>query len=484
MNAGRLLAERRRLLSVACLHYQLRCQTRPSEGHVLVSSRAHVRHMGIFREFSKRLKGEMEKNPELQKSIQDLKETACSLKHRTKETTEKLYKHVGVVREEAGTRARQVSDVLKERVHGVKERVSEATSQVKESISASRQRERETPISSQSRDGASETVQDKGSTGEKEASSKEEISSRSLFGHFAKGFNVVTSTTSSLLSKVKSTKLVDIAKQSYKSVRDELTTTSTKRKKAKFAATSSAPRSNIMDVVPVERKRSFWEKRWDFWKEKAESNRVYKRFKGVKQHPVVLKGQEIAEDMRERWETSDSPVVHKIQDLNESLFGETATAMALKAIRRRDPTFSFPDFLSEVQENARDVLQAYLKGDIEELRKRCSREVVDRCRAERKAYESQGIFFDNKILHVSDLELKETKLLGNVPIIIVTFQTQQIFCVRDKHGKITQGAKDDILTVYYAWAMQQVSPEEMEEGEIFPQWQLREMQQLGVQAII
>jgi hypothetical protein len=32
--------------------------------------------------------------------------------------------------------------------------------------------------------------------------------------------------------------------------------------------------------------------------------------------------------------------------------------------------------------------------------------------------------------------------------------------------------------------MQQVGPEEMDEDEIFPQWQLREMQQLGVRAII
>eukprot|EP00250_Pteridium_aquilinum_P014724 c22158_g1_i2 orf=737-1726(+) len=318
----------------------------------------------------------------------------------------------------------------------------------------------------------------------KEGLPKEESGSKVLFNKFAKGFEVISSSTSSLLNKVKGTKLIDLAKQGYTVLKEELTTTSLKRKKTKYSATSSAPRSSITDVVPVVKKRSIWEKRWDDWKEKAESNKIYKRFKGVKKHPVVLKGQEIAEDIRERWETSDSPVVHKIQDLNESLFGETATAVALKVIRQRDPTFSFPDFLLEVQENARDVLQAYLKGDIEELQKRCSREVVDRCRAERRAYESQGIFFDNKILHVSDIELKETKLLGNVPIIIITFQTQQIFCVRDKHGKITQGAKDDILTVYYFWAMQQVSPEEMEEGEIFPQWQLREMQQLGVQAII
>ncbi|GAA0167207.1 hypothetical protein LIER_40334 [Lithospermum erythrorhizon] len=43
---------------------------------------------------------------------------------------------------------------------------------------------------------------------------------------------------------------------------------------------------------------------------------------------------EIAEDMRERWETSDH---HKIQDLSETAFGETTSAMSLKEIRRRDP---------------------------------------------------------------------------------------------------------------------------------------------------
>lgn len=45
-------------------------------------------------------------------------------------------------------------------------------------------------------------------------------------------------------------------------------------------------------------------------------------------------------------------------------------------------------------------------------------------------------------------------------------------------------SQDDIHTVYYGWAMQQLSAEELEEGEIHPRWQLREMQQLGIQAII
>lgn len=44
--------------------------------------------------------------------------------------------------------------------------------------------------------------------------------------------------------------------------------------------------------------------------------------------------------------------------------------------------------------------------------------------------------------------------------------------------------QDDIHTVYYAWAMQQVSPDENEPGDYLAHWKLREMQQAGMQAII
>jgi import inner membrane translocase subunit TIM44 len=89
-----------------------------------------------------------------------------------------------------------------------------------------------------------------------------------------------------------------------------------------------------------------------------------------------------------------------------------------------------------------------------------------------------------QILHISDVEVKDTKLLGNSPIIIVAFQTQQIYCARDRDGNITEGAKDEIHTVHYAWAMQQVIPGEMQEFDIHRRWKLREMQQLGIQALI
>ncbi|KAK9135179.1 hypothetical protein Syun_014509 [Stephania yunnanensis] len=93
-------------------------------------------------------------------------------------------------------------------------------------------------------------------------------------------------------------------------------------------------------------------------------------------------------------------------------------------------------------------------------------------------------FYPAQILHISELEIKETKPMGSTPIIIVVFQTQQIHCIRERQGSITEGGKDTIHTVYYAWAMQQMDVEELGEGALYPLWRLREMQQLGIQALI
>ncbi|KAL0295795.1 UNVERIFIED_CONTAM: Mitochondrial import inner membrane translocase subunit TIM44-2 [Sesamum calycinum] len=216
---------------------------------------------------------------------------------------------------------------------------------------------------------------------------------------------------------------------------------------------------------------------------KQTTEQLYKHVDGVWTQ-AEEKAKKIAEDMRERWETSDHPVVHKIQDISETVLGESDAAMSFKEIRRRDPTFSLPEFVAEVQEVVKPVLNAYFKGDTEVLEKYCSSHVIERCKAEHKAFESQGIFFDNKILHISEVEVRETKMMGETPIIIVAFQTQQVYCIRDRLGAITEGGQDTIHTVYYAWAMQQLDPEELGEAAPYSIWKLREMQQLGVRALI
>ncbi|KAI3842494.1 hypothetical protein MKW92_022795 [Papaver armeniacum] len=314
----------------------------------------------VFNEFSEKLKGEVKSNPDIQKSIKQLKEKAGEikmakeeLKVRTKQTTEKIYKSVDGVWTEAEATAKKVSA-------NVKEKFSAATEEVKETFGLGKQ---------------------------------------------------------------------DSGAHKYETY-----------------------------IVIVPTKQSRWGKKWEAFKEKMQGNPVIKRMSGISEP-----------DVREAWERSDHPVVHKIQDYE---------------IRRRDPSFSLPEFVSEVQEMIRPTLIAYFKGDVETLKKNCSPEVIERCKAEKLAYESQGMFFSNKILHISDVEVHETKLMGNSPIIIVLFQTQQIYCVMDKEGSITEGGKDTIQTVFYKWTMQQLDVEDQEEGALLSIWRLRKTQQLGMKALI
>ncbi|KAJ0895049.1 putative Tim44-like domain, NTF2-like domain superfamily protein [Helianthus annuus] len=41
----------------------------------------------------------------------------------------------------------------------------------------------------------------------------------------------------------------------------------------------------------------------------------------------------------------------------------------------------------------------------------------------------QGTFYDNKILHISEVDIRETKMMGDNPLIIVGFHTKQVYYV-------------------------------------------------------
>jgi hypothetical protein len=195
------------------------------------------------------------------------------------------------------------------------------------------------------------------------------------------------------------------------------------------------------------------------------------------------------EDLRERWETSDSPMVHRIQDASESFFGETDQAEAMKLIRQMDVGFNTSDFLSEVKSTVPDVIKSYLLGDVESLKKmeNISPEIIERMDGQINAWKSLGHVVDARLLHVSELELVEIRVLDNSPTVVLQFACQQVNCVRDaKTKEIIEGANDDIQSVHYLWAMQLSDVEfETEDGRKFskPTWQLREMVLRGMMSI-
>ena len=66
-------------------------------------------------------------------------------------------------------------------------------------------------------------------------------------------------------------------------------------------------------------------------------------------------------------------------------------------------------------------------------------------------------------------------MLDERPVLIFSFNTQQVTVIRDHSGKITEGSEDDIERVYYVIAM----VKDKESSPITDGWKVMEV---GIQA--
>ncbi|KAM3735953.1 hypothetical protein ACB098_10G126300 [Castanea mollissima] len=309
--------------------------------------------------FQKKMKVEANRNPELQKSLKELKEKAEELKvakeelkNRTKQTTEQLYKHVDSAWTEAEATAKKVSTNMKEKISAAKE-------EVKESFGIGKEESSEFNGTSAKHGTDSKDGSKASSVEENFQQSASSENAETLFSKLKS--SLPSQKVSLAFQKLKEAKVADLAKKGYGIVKDELSGTTSKKKHLQYTpSTSTGERSTKTDIVIVQSKQSPWSKKWEAFKEKIRSHPTFKCVSGYSE-PVVTKSQEITEDVQEIWETSDNPIVHKIQDLNESIFQETDAAVSIKEIRQRDPSFSLPEFVTEVQEAVKPVLRAYMK---------------------------------------------------------------------------------------------------------------------------
>jgi import inner membrane translocase subunit TIM44 len=237
-------------------------------------------------------------------------------------------------------------------------------------------------------------------------------------------------------------------------------------------------------IMVQKAKQTAWEKRWGWFQEKTKNTEAYGRFQKLQASPFVLRSKEAVEDMRERWETSESPVVQRLQTMHESLTRESETAVAMKEIRARDPHFSMQRFMSRMKDQVPPILSNYLKGDLEKLKElRVGDELLERMGGQVRAWKAEASVVDHNILDISEMELVEVKMFGENPIIILRCVCQQINCVRDKFDNVVEGAPDDIQSVHYGWAMEQNPMGSGEHGGP-PEWIVREMMVQGMQAIV
>ncbi|KAL0936228.1 Mitochondrial import inner membrane translocase subunit tim44 [Colletotrichum truncatum] len=181
---------------------------------------------------------------------------------------------------------------------------------------------------------------------------------------------------------------------------------------------------------------------------------------------------------------SENPLIETARLVTDKIggfFSENETAQVIKKFRTMDPNFQTEPFLRELREYILpEVLDAYVKGDIETLKLWLSEAQYSVYEALTKQYLQAGLKSDGKILDIRHVDIVRARMLdpGEIPVFVITCRTQEVHVYRNaKSGELAAGMEDKVQLVTYAIGITRV-PDDVSNPETRG-WRLIEMQKSG-----
>ncbi|EJT69222.1 mitochondrial inner membrane translocase subunit TIM44 [Gaeumannomyces tritici R3-111a-1] len=185
--------------------------------------------------------------------------------------------------------------------------------------------------------------------------------------------------------------------------------------------------------------------------------------------------------MKSTYQESENPLIstaRSITDRVAGFFAENETAMVIKKLRQMDPAFQIEPFLRDLREYILpEVLDAYVKGDVETLKLWLSEAQFSVYEALTKQYLQVGLKSDGRILDIRHVDILKARMLepGEIPVFIITCRTQEVHVYRNSKTKeLAAGMEDRVQLVTYAIGITRV-PEDVNNPETRG-WRLIEMQ--------
>ncbi|KAL1876428.1 hypothetical protein VTK73DRAFT_9294 [Phialemonium thermophilum] len=188
--------------------------------------------------------------------------------------------------------------------------------------------------------------------------------------------------------------------------------------------------------------------------------------------------------MKNVYNESENPLIstaRSITDRVAGFFAENETATVIKKLRTMDPSFNVETFLRDLREYILpEVLDAYVKGDVETLKLWLSEAQYSVYEALTKQYLQAGLKSDGRILDIRHVDILKARMLepGEIPVFIITCRTQEVHVYRNaKTNELAAGMEDKVQLVTYAIGITRV-PEDVNNPETRG-WRLIEMQKSG-----
>ncbi|KAL9695577.1 hypothetical protein quinque_014862 [Culex quinquefasciatus] len=162
-----------------------------------------------------------------------------------------------------------------------------------------------------------------------------------------------------------------------------------------------------------------------------------------------------------QYDESENPMIRasrlltdKVSDVMGNLFSKTELSETLTEICKIDPSFDQKQFLRDCENDIiPNILEAMIRGDLEILKDWCFESTYNIIATPIAQAQKAGFFLDSKILDIENVDLAMGKVMEQGPVLIVTFQTQQIMCVRDSKNAVVEGDPEKVMRCNYVWVL-------------------------------
>jgi predicted lipid-binding transport protein (Tim44 family) len=133
---------------------------------------------------------------------------------------------------------------------------------------------------------------------------------------------------------------------------------------------------------------------------------------------------------------------------------EQGAATGIRAIIAADSSFDVARFVEGAQSAYKMVLEAFWKGDREELALLANQEVAAAFVAAIDEREAVGHTLDNRLVAIERAAIEDARLDGKVAEIEVRFDSYVAAVTRDKDGELVAGSMSDAVPTKDIWTFQ------------------------------
>ena len=130
---------------------------------------------------------------------------------------------------------------------------------------------------------------------------------------------------------------------------------------------------------------------------------------------------------------------------------EDSAAGGIRAIIAADPSFDVTRFLEGAQAAYRMVLEAFWKGDRDELSFLTSEEVRASFEKAIEEREAAGYTLENRLIRIDRAVIEEAELVGRVASIHVRFDADIAAITKNREGEVIAGSLSDAIETHDIW---------------------------------